>query len=355
MKKTKDCIIDVSQAGGLELSNSKMKVWRTCQYSYFFKYVQRLSPMRKSRSLTVGSWVHECLEAKNRGKSMNDRFKELVEKEWKPLFQEEKNELGNVPNDVRRMLLKYNQAYKENDKRYTPVLIERDFMIQIPKTEIILTGKIDRIVVDDQDRYWIWEYKTAKKIPENEMQQIIDPQTAIYQYVLQRIIALGILPKKPIAGVVYDYIRNKLPSDPFVLKSGGLSVAKNKLGCDYSSYLAKIKELGLDPADYSEVLSQLKAKESEFLRRIAVTKDPNTIKRIMRDIIFTGTEMRHRGKQERPYFPRNINYLCTSNNNKCDYADACILDLQGHDYTQLIGVLYERRKKDEQIEEERTS
>lgn len=354
MKKTKDCIIDIQNPDGLELSNSKLKTWRHCQFCYYLKYIEKLKPIALKKSLTMGSWVHSCLEAKNRGQSMNEAFQNFKKENWDKLFIEEKNDLGDIPGDVRKMLVKYNESYNENDKIYTPVLIERDFMLELPNSPVILTGKIDRIVTDNKDRYWIWEYKTAKNIPENEIQQIIDPQTAIYQYVVNRFMKLGIIPVKQIAGVVYDYIRNKAPSAPFELKSGGLSVAKNKLGCDYKSYLNKIHELHLNEADYTEALSILKAKECEFLKRIAITKDNNSINRIMVDMVFTGNEIYRREHSDKPYYPRSINYTCTSNGgSKCDYSDACILDLQGHDYKDLIGTLYERRTKDESDEEDR--
>jgi RecB family exonuclease len=355
MKKTKDCIQLVASAPEelVELSNSKMKTFRQCQFQFFLKYVEKFRPIRKKKSLTTGSWVHACLEAKNRGQSMEEAFKKFLEKEWNPLFAEEKQELGDIPGDVRKILKKYSRAYKKNDEQYTPVLVEQDFIIEIPGTPVALTGKIDRIVTDEQDRYWIWEYKTAKKIPENDLQLLIEPQTNIYMFVLQELMRREIIPKRKIGGVVYDYIRSTPPSEPFELKRGGLSVAQNKLGCDYYSYVEKIKELGLNPKDYAEVLSQLKAGESRFLRRIAITKSPVTVSKTMKDLIFTGNEIFHRLSQKSPLFPKNITYTCTRNgDSKCDYSDICLLDLQGQNYKQLEGILYERSNLVNEQEEE---
>jgi RecB family exonuclease len=347
MIKSEKCIIHIPDESReiLEVSNSKGKTHQRCPYKYFLKYIEKLRPIKKSRNLFVGTWIHSLLEAHDLGEDMKVKMAQLIEENWAPLFIEEKQEFGDVPEDTRRIIRRYFRKYGENDKRYTPVMVEQDFMIQVPHSPIVLTGKIDKITTDERDRYWIWEHKTAKKIPVDETQRMIESQTGLYSYIVEWFMKLGILPRKPIAGVLFDYIRSSPPSPPFELKSGGLSKAKNKTSCDYHEYLAKIKELGLNVNDYKSTLSEIKAKDVEFLNRVAITKSDRTVYNTVRNFVYSSQEIWNRMHQENAFYPKHVDWTCTGGS-KCDYLDACVLDLQGYDYKDLIGTIYERSKMD---------
>ena len=46
----------------LEISNSSTSIFKSCQKKYYWKYIEGLSPYKKSTSLTLGSIIHNAFD-----------------------------------------------------------------------------------------------------------------------------------------------------------------------------------------------------------------------------------------------------------------------------------------------------
>lgn len=66
----------------------------------------------------------------------------------------------------------------------------------------------------------------------------------------------------PIAGILYDGIKRKLPSAPALLQSGKLSKTWND-SLDYATYLDAIDGYNLDADDYKDILLRLKERDAQ--------------------------------------------------------------------------------------------
>jgi len=342
MRNTTEQCIRIGEVEGenlIELSVSKVKTWAGCQQKYHYKYNEELRPRRKAVPLRRGSWVHDCLQARDEGRNWVKLIQQKKADEYDKLFAEEKVELGDLPVEVFRMMRAYHQTYLEVDKAYQTIRCEQDFMIRIPNTNFVITGRIDKIALHiESGKIWVFEHKTmAKGIPVEDF-RTTDIQTAVYSWVMDQIVSqLGDYTKDMIGGVMFDYIRTKPPTIPSTLKNGQLSQAK--IDCDRWTYLACIKKAELDPSDYEEFLKRLD--ENMFFRRIPMAKSPAMIKLVMRNMVNVGIQIEALGRK---CIVRNLNWTC--DRPKCEYRDLCIAELQGADTESLIKIQFERGFED---------
>ena len=91
-----------------------------------------------------------------------------------------------------------------------------DLGVRTPDDRRVLYGfTLDRVVVDDWDRLWIVEYKTAKQIRIYHFD--VDEQITAYCWAAWRL--YGVI----VAGVVYQQFRKNIPTLPKILTSGLVS------------------------------------------------------------------------------------------------------------------------------------
>jgi hypothetical protein len=319
---------EVEGEGLIEVSVSKVNKWRKCQKLYSYRYDEELKPKKKAVPLRKGSWVHSCLEALDNGQDWLVVLKDLKAKEYDKLFEEEKAELGDLPNQVLRMLRAYQQTYKEVDKEWETIVCEQQFMIRIPNTNIVLVGRIDKIARNKRTgKVWCFERKTMKKSIPTDNFRTTDIQTAIYLWVLYQIAPKFKLKREDVAGVMFDYIRTKPPTVPHPLKNGQMSQAK--IDTDKWTYLSALKKAGLDPKPYVEFLKRLD--ENVFFVRIPMAKSATMLKITLNELISTANQIQMlKGKG----IARSLNWTC--DRPRCDYRDLCIAELQGLNTENLI-------------------
>lgn len=327
------------EEGIIEISASRLKKWRSCQMAHDYKYVRGLRPKRKAVPLRKGTWVHACLEARDSGQDWIEVIKKLKAEEYDKLFEEEKVELGDLPKDVFRMMRAYHQTYLNIDKEYETVKCEQDFMIRIPNTKFVLTGRIDKISKHKSTgKIWCFEHKTMKKSIPTEDFRATDIQTAIYIWVMEQIASYLNFKKEDIAGVMFDYIRTKPPTVPKILKNGTMSVAK--IDCDRWTYTAELKKHNLNPADYESKLKELDS--NVFFVRIPMSRSTSLVKTVMQEVLYSGIQIQaYSGKCP----ARNLNWTC--DRPKCEYRDVCMTELQGGDASILIKLNFTQEGVDE--------
>ena len=336
----------VEGEGLLEVSVSKINKWRKCQKLYSYRYDEELRPKKKAVPLRKGSWVHSCLEALDNKQDWLVTLKDLKAKEYDKLFEEEKAELGDLPNQVLRMLRAYQQTYKEIDKEWETIVCEQQFMIRIPNTSVVLVGKIDKIARNTRTgKVWCFERKTMKKSIPTDNFRMTDIQTAIYMWVLYQIAPKLKLKRDDVAGVMFDYIRTKPPTIPRVLRNGEMSQAK--IDTDRWTYLAALRKAGIDPKPYTGFLKRLD--ENVFFVRIPMAKSEAILKITLRELISSANQIQMLKGSE---MVRSLSWTC--DRPRCDYRDLCIAELQGFDTENLIKMGFTKGDEEDgpKIEEE---
>lgn len=315
------------------LSNSKVKTWRRCPKKFQFKYEMGLRPRKKSIQLERGSWIHDLLMYHYDGRDWRKRHEELT-RDFYNLFEEEREDLGNLPAECKRIMLAYLRHYRLEDRNYHVVDSELNEIVTLPNG-IELNIVVDLVVEDKADGgLWIWDHKTRKKIGD-DISALLDPQLTVYYW------GLELLGYTPLNGVVYNELCTKPPTIPQMLKRGGLSKRKN-IATDVATYMRAIKKHDLDPNDYSDILRHIAvAQRDRFFRRTHIPKDPPVLKRMIRDFESASEEIEF--AQQRKRFPRT--YIPNDCKWSCEYLDLCLTSLHGGDIKPMVNMNFERRTK----------
>lgn len=271
----------------------------------------------------VGSLVHSCLESYFRSGSYLPEIRKWRDKEFKLLPNEEQILNGDIIPLVKTLLRGYISLWKKMDLEM--IWVEKEFEVEIAPG-IFLIGKIDGLA-KDKSFTWLVEHKTCKKMPGEEV-RMFDTQAILYSKVLNE------LGEDAHNGVIWDYIRTKLPVKPELLAKGGLSTRKN-IDTTPEVYLAEIKRHGFDPENYTNILSELEDKRSSFYRQVRLPLNKNFAEVIWNEAIITAQllqelEERHYNGEE--VFTRNLTRDCSW----CDYSSLCHAELRGEDTEYLL-------------------
>lgn len=346
----------------MKISNSKAGKYRRCPKAYEFGYVMKLRAKQKSIYLERGSWLHTLLEVfyaddpnyvieidvrkgakktKTKRKVGTDWMKahRLLTNEFNKLFEEEREELGDLPAECERIMRAYIERYEEDNARETTLATELDEWVELPNGDMF-NFIIDRVVQKDNGDIWLRDYKTVGTfMPPDFM--LIDAQLARYFWAFRRLPAFADLAPR-LRGVEFDELRTKPPTVPEVVYKGspreGLTTRAN-LDTDYHTYLKAIKDNGLKVRDYREILLRLKADDERFFRRTKLPKEGPLVKQMMVDLMRTAREIK--SAEASGHFPRTPDKSCRF---ACEFMEVCIADLHGSDITNLVELKFERKE-----------
>lgn len=318
----------------MRISNSRAKTYRRCPKQYEFKYVMGLRPKRKKDHLERGSWLHELLMVHYDGEDWRERH-DFLTKRFYNLFEEEREELGDLPRECSRIMRSYLRTYERTDRRFVTVDSELDEIVTL-RNGLKLHMIIDLIVWDRKMRgLWIWDHKTRKNFEEFD-NIVLDPQGGLYYDGLE---TMGY---EHLLGFVMNEIRTKAPTVPKMTQRGHLSKAKN-IDTDTYTYMAAIRKHGLNPSDYSDILAIIAARQKDkFFRRTALPKDPPVTRTLRREALMTAGDIRR--AEDTKHFPRTFDKSCRWS---CDYRDLCIAQLKGGDISSMIRMNFKSDKEQE--------
>lgn len=297
-----------------------------------------LSRKKRTVQLERGTWLHSLLETYYNGEDWKAKHKELM-REFYDLFEEEREELGDLPTECLRIFRSYLRHYRDDLERYVVVDTELDEIITLPnglRFQVI----VDLIVEDRQTKkLQAWDHKSRKNLADTD-DMLLDPQLTRYFY------ALEYLGYAPLGGVCYNELCTKPPCVPELLKDGGLTQRKN-IFTDVATYMSEIKRHGLDPNDYTDILRHIATtQKGKFFRRTVLPKDPPMLKTMMRELSQTAEEILAAEKRNR--YPRT--FLSKQCSWDCDYRDACIVELHGADPTPIFKMNFETKEQREKRE-----
>jgi hypothetical protein len=346
-------------------NQSRVKMFRRCQRQYAFRYdsaegyemVKQVSKLPLYR----GTWMHALQEALHYQWAGLDKFRIqvgegkrtglLIEAEnWKDvqaamadkfenLFEEEKEDLGDLPDECEHMFRRYLRFWRADQEVYSVVELDGkpaiELIVEVPLDDFGLKdarfkGRIDLVVEDDEyGGAWIWDAKWVKNIPVPD-ERMMSPQAPLYVWALRKQYGLDV------RGFVYNYGRTKPPTVPRILKSGAVTTRKS-LDTDQYTYLRQIKVAhGKDYKRflpyYKEKLLELKGREALWFDRQRIPVDDVTILNAVREYVATVRDIQRR--ETRPeYVPRSYFYNCRFG---CDYHNPCVAAFAGNDISALV-------------------
>ena len=324
------------------VTHSLLKTFLRCPREALYKYVELLTPRQKySQPLERGSWFHELLEAKYKAQAglETDGVLEVHNAkcdEYGDLMDEEKEKLGDLPHEMRRLYNSY-QWYYRKDESWTVHEVEMKVEAEMPNG-MQYQGKVD-MIVEDEFGLWAVDHKTHKQLPSLEY-RYRDKQSILYIWALR---ACGI----PITGFIWNYVVPKAP-EPLKFKVKGGLYARQPL-TDYPTALRGIKQLGLNPADDPEVLSILKQLKkvrydpdevgiSPVFRRDRLEKHDDMIER-------TVLEATHTADRFWNYLWENKDAVERVNDRSCDWCSfrhICTAELIGSNADNVRRQLYKK-------------
>ena len=312
------------------ISFSEVSSYRRCPKQWEYRYLKRIKRKFKGVRLLRGEILHEMLNAYVNSKIIKgyddndpwDVLEEYAEK-FGAYFEEEKDMHGDIIGDCGKIFEGYLRKYRKDPLTYeaSEVKVEVDLSkLGSGAINVMFIGFIDKIARDLQKRRWIVDHKFLKSIPTAD-DRFAELQLLLYFW------ALGMEdPKATLDGVCWDYARAKAPTEPEVLKKGGLSKRKN-LDCDPYTYLKVIRRERLDAKEYVDMLELLEGKEDTFFERVFLPK-PSTdmIIEVVNDFLQTAAEI-----QAKRDGGRCARSMSSFNCSTCEFRTLCEAEVRGLD------------------------
>lgn len=307
----------------LRLSNSKANTWRRCPKQFEFKYEMGLRSRRKALPLERGTWLHALLETMYGGGDWREVHRANT-RIFNNLFDEEKEDLGDLPAECLRIFSSYLARYGKEDKKNWKVIdTELDEIMNLPsglRFQVI----IDLIVEEPDGGLWIVDHKTVGRfMPVDFM--LLDAQLARYFYCAE------VMGYTPLRGILFNEVNTTPPTLPKIIRDGKEMEKRANLRCDVYTYLRELKRHGMDIEPHRAFLRKLKAQQDLWFRRTRLPKDPPLVKRLMDELEMTADEIRH--AQGTQHFPRSVSKDCTWG---CEFLHACQVQLMGGDISDII-------------------
>jgi len=297
-----------------------IKTFRRCPKQTEYKYFIRLKPRVLGKPLRQGTWMHRLQEVHYKGGDWHEEHKKLTLK-FSDLFDEERDEIGDLPTECGRMMESYLWHYKADNWK----VLDAEFVLETEFPDgTIYRAKID-LLVEDQYGLWLVDHKWHKSLP-NLTYRILDAQSGLYVWAARR---NGL----KVQGHIWNYGTRKAPGIPALLKSGA-RLSNKKLDTDFPTFLKTIRAYDLDPKPYLAKLQYLKNQRYEFgapqtspfFRRAILEMNPEMLKQTAREAYHTVKRMNEYDFARTEFVERVPDRSCMF---MCSYRDVCSLELFG--------------------------
>jgi len=199
---------------------------------------------------------------------------------------------------------------------------------------VVFAGRVDLIVHDSQGDYWIWDWKTAAQLAQQEVFLELDDQIARYVWALRHRLGLNI------RGFIYFEIRKGFPEPPAENKTVRLgrsfSVNKNQT-TDYETYrnhVAIHDKAAYESGAYDDFLTYLQASGVEFFRKFVVFKSDYELGQVGINLLLETLDMLDPNVR---LYPSPGRFGCQT----CAFQVPCISKNSGQDYEYTLETLYE--------------
>lgn len=351
--------------GNMALHITDAGTFRSCRLRWHFSSMTRLNleAMAPPRALWMGIGIHEALAAYyGTGEDAPDAYENWchnsigkITKEYPGLDEERLTAFDDDLELGVGMLQHYVhwvtsgghdnwEVIAVEDKIEIPDFIKLDTPIEVSNGQsteqlhtLPLKGRGDMLVRSLEDRrYWVVEHKTALQIDTGRL--ILEEQPTVYQH------TMGKKYDVEIAGVLFNFLRKKIPSIPKLLVSGeGLSKAKN-IDTTSEVYRGCIREHGFNEEDYTDILDILDEKGNTFFLREAVVRSQAETTNVMDRLKMVGNDMFN----DPVIYPAPEPMKCRM----CPFQAPCIALNDGSDWKHILQQQYIIRHPQEPVGED---
>jgi hypothetical protein len=248
-------------------------------------------------------------------------------------MDEEKEALGDLPHEMRRLFNGYMWHYRKDDS-WKIHEVEIKVEAELPNG-MQFQGKVDMVIENEWGLFAV-DHKTHKQLPSMDY-RYRDKQSILYIWALR---ACGI----PVEGFIWNYVVPTAPA-PLKLKVRGGLYARQPL-TDYPTALRGLKEAGADLSD-----PELKA-ILDSLRKVRYSPDqPQASPVFRRDILEkhddmierTVLEATHTAERFAQYAWENRDEVERVNDRSCDwcsYKFICMAELIGSNAENVRRQMY---------------
>lgn len=320
------------------ISHTLLETAKRCLKKTEYRWIRGYRPRIKGVKLERGTWVHELLAAyytawrdgRDPVAEANEAQKRMLQEKWHPLFDEEKEALGeDMPEEAWSIFGRYVRHWGAWDKENIAkiLFVEKSLRIKLPWLPAPFEFKCDLVYLSKLGTVNIVDHKVVGSIPDEE-DRMLDNQGPRYVLGIQEVLRRkGLLNKVKGVVVIYDYIRDRLPAEPKLNKDGSLS--KAQIDTDYDTYMAAIKGHGLNPDDYAEILDKIARNQKPYFDRWPVPVTPQRLQTEQLEMAEAAGLL-----TPREFYPRSLDR--TRCRWDCEYKDLCLIEIQGGDITPIL-------------------
>lgn len=314
---------------GQEVStHSMLQCFNRCPNKAKYQYAQRLKPRyvsTRDKPLRRGTWFHKLLEEYYAGRSWKIAHKKLCH-QYDELFDEEKEALGELPNEMLSLMRGYLWHYGANkeDPYHGWRIIATELMLECkwPDGNGLYRCKID-LLAEDQYGLLIVDHKTHNEIPDHTF-RLLDHASLRYLWCAQE---NGF----DVNRFTWNYVRAKGPTKPQLAYANTKNprLSTRNIDTDFPTFYRAIKEYGLDPTPYKDRLKSLKAQRwnpdivqsSPFFRRDTLDKNDDMITRVL------AASMRTRDRMHGYEWDHSTERVVDRSCKWCEYERLCSVEL----------------------------
>lgn len=302
------------------VTHSMLKTMKRCPRQTLYKYHDRLKPRIISVPLKRGTWIHSLLEEHYKGGNWETTHEELS-RQFYGLFEEEREALGDLPNEIRRLMKSYFWHYRD-DQDWDVLEVEIKIETELPDSTVYRL-RLD-CLVDTPWGLYVVDHKSHKKIP-GFSDRLRDSQSAMYLWALRK-------EGYDVKGFIWNYIRTIAPTPLRFKLDGGLYARQGET--DYPTAYRSLVKQGYDPKEWRDFLVPLMkqryvhggAQMSPFFRRDTLDKDNAMLDRAMAEYMTTVKRMRTYDFEFRDGVERVVDRSCDW---WCGYKSLCETELIG--------------------------
>jgi hypothetical protein len=185
----------------MDLSNNSSSVARSCWKSYYWRYVEKLTPIKQAPSLSLGQAIHEAFDLFYKGKPIQETLSHI-----KKSFDDE---IANASPDESESLviqkficLGMFGNFPYFNSKFDEIQSEKEFRVKLMRG-VYFNGRADGLVKKDGN-WWLRELKTTGQTLRQFNQRITTAsQGTAYVWAMKQ---LGY----DVKGIMYDFIKKPL-------------------------------------------------------------------------------------------------------------------------------------------------
>lgn len=338
-----------------DLHVSDLNAFRECRRKWYLgsKTQQNMEPDRPQKALWFGTAVHFGLEMYNgslaRGATRETALENMLQaySDWMDasITEIKEQNFGLMPEQEKEfedtialghgMLLHYSDWVEPLDAEQGIEYLDTEVEFSYPlNEEFTAAGRFDGLA-KAHGKLWVIENKTAASLTTEHL--LLDDQAGAY------ILAARLLYGEDVAGIMYNFLRKKLPVVPERLRSGELSRRAN-MDTTYEVYLGEILDAGENPKNYEDMLIRLKAKGNTFFKREFVTRSTYETHALRKRFIDIAGEIK-RAVENGLLYPSPGKFTCQ----RCSFIPVCLAMAEGADWKFILDTNYRKRPEHDRV------